>query len=252
MPRLEEALLVALEAERKLSEQRARLPGLLQHDLSNAMCQVTLTASMLTDVRDGEEQARRLTELQGGIKRVNELLTGMKTLFLTRGNPNDFARDDLAAFVAALVREPGVWPEGAPIALDLPERADVVFSPLLLRHVLVNLIGNAVAYCRGTWVRVHLGRTTRENWQLAVANGGPGIPAGDKRYFFDHEPNEEGARTPGVNGLGLYIAQTCVRFHGSVLRVRSRDRLTVLSFPLRSRPQEALVNGRVPPAMFAA
>ena len=170
MPSLEEALFTALEEERKLSEQRALLPGILQHDLANVLCQVSLSASLLTMAHDEEARARGLRDLQGGVKRMSDLLAGMRMLFLTRGGASDFARADLVAFVTALVREPGVWPEGAPITLDLPAAMDVPFSPLLLRHVLVNLIGNAVAYSRGTWVRVRLAKATEASWQLSVAN----------------------------------------------------------------------------------
>src|SRR3954470_2492474 len=46
MPSLEEILFQSLEAERKLSEERALLPGLLQHDLANVLCHVSLSASM--------------------------------------------------------------------------------------------------------------------------------------------------------------------------------------------------------------
>lgn len=234
MPSLEEALFVALEEERKLSEQRAILPGILQHDLANVLCQVSLSASMLTGARDDEERARTLRDLQGGVKRMSDLLAGMRLLFHTRGGAGDFTRGDLVAFITALVHEPGVWPEGAPITLDLPETMPVPFSPMLLRHALVNLIGNAVAYSRGTWVRVRLAKATDASWQLSIANGGPGIPIDHRAYLFELVPAGKAAAKLGSSGLGLYIARMCVRFHGSTLRVRSREKLTVFSFPVHT------------------
>lgn len=239
MSSLEEALVAALEEERRLSEERALLPGILQHDLANVLCQVSLSASLLTTTRDEAEHARCLRDLQGGVKRMTDLLAGMRLLFLTRGGASDFARADLAAFVAALVHEPGVWPEGAPITLDLPDTVMVPFSPLLVRHTLVNLIGNAVAYSRGTWVRVRLARASGGNWQLSVANGGPGIPIDHRPYLFELMPANKAARKIGSSGLGLYIARMCVRFHGSTLRVRSRDNLTVFSFPVRDAQHDS-------------
>ena len=239
MPSLEEALFTALEEERKLSEQRALLPGILQHDLANVLCQVSLSASLLTTARDEDARARGLRDLQGGIKRMTDLLAGMRLLFLTRGGAGDFVRGDLVAFVTALVREPGVWPEGAPVTLDLPETMDVPFSPLLLRHALVNLIGNAVAYSRGTWVRVRLAKATDASWQLSVANGGPGIPVDHRQYLFDLVPASKAATKIGSSGLGLYIARMCVRFHGSTLRARTRDKLTVFSFHVHTAQHDA-------------
>jgi len=251
MHSIEDALLTALEQERKLSEERALLPGILQHDLANVLCQVSLSASMIGTARDEDERARCLRDLQGGVKRMTDLLTGMRLLFLTRGGAGDFAPGDLAAFITTLVREPGVWPAGAPITLDLPETMPTSFSPLLLRHALVNLIGNAVAYSRGTWVRVRLAKASESGWQLAVANGGPGIPIDHQPYLFDLAPGKIATKL-GSSGLGLYIARTCVRFHGSTLRVRSREKMTVFSFHVHGVQHDAPARENRGQAMFAA
>jgi signal transduction histidine kinase len=230
MPSLEEALLRALEEERRLSEERALLPGLLQHDLANVLCQVSLSASVMTSAASDIERARCVRDVLGGVKRMNELLTGMKFLFVTRTGAADFQRGDLAGFVTSLVRSPGVWPPGAPVALELPPTAVCSFSPTLLRHVLVNLIGNAVMYSRDTWVRVRLAKIRGLRWQLTVANGGPGIPANHLPYLFDLAPSANFTGKSAGVGLGLYLARMCLRLHGSQLRLRTRHGLTVFSF----------------------
>lgn len=242
MPSLEEALLQALEEERRLSEERALLPGLLQHDLANVLCQVSLSSAVLSVATDEAERAKCLRDIQGGVKRMSDLLNGMRYLFLTRGGAADYGRGDLAAFVTELVREPGVWPPGAPITLELPARMWCSFSPTLVRHVLVNLIGNAVAYSHGTWVRVRLSPVIGTTWQLSVANGGPGIPADHVPYLFELGNAVKYASKSGSPGLGLYIARMCVRFHGSLLRVRSREHLTVFSFHIRGAQCDLVMN----------
>ena len=240
MPSLEESLLGALEEERRLSEERALLPGLLQHDLANVLCQVSLSAAFLSVASGDQERTRCLRDIQGGVKRMNDLLTGMRHLFITRGGAPDYGRGDLAAFVTELVREPGVWPPGAAITLELPASMWCAYSPTLVRHALVNLIGNAVAYSQGTWVRVRLSPVRGELWQLSVANGGPGIPADHIPYLFALGDKLRYTGKNGSTGLGLYIARTCVRFHGTMLRVRTRERLTVFSFHVRGAQRDAL------------
>ena len=233
MPSLEEALFQALEEERKLSEERALLPGLLQHDLANVLCQVSLSVAVFSSVADGPERERYLRDIQGGVKRMSDLLTGMRLLFLTRSGAADYGPGDLSAFISELVRQPGVWPAGAAITLDLPPALHCAFSPMLIRHTLVNLIGNAVAYSRGTWVRVRLALVRGGLWQVSVANGGPGIPADHMPYLFELGHATKYTGKIGSPGLGLYIARMCLRFHGSVLRVRTRDKFTVFSFNVR-------------------
>jgi signal transduction histidine kinase len=253
MPSLEESLLTALEEERRLSEERALLPGLLQHDLANVLCQVSLSTALLSVAQGDAQRAHSLREIQGGVKRMNELLSGMRHLFLTRGGAPDFGHGDLVAFVRDLVREPGVWPAGAEITLELPDRLECAFSPTLARHILVNLIGNAVAYAGRTWVRVRLAPVCGLSWQLSVANGGPGIPADHMPYLFSLGRTLRYTGKSGRSGLGLYIARTCARFHGSTLRVRTRSGLTVFSFGVRTVAREALaVNGHVSDVSHAA
>lgn len=225
-------MLDTLLAERRLSEERALLPGLLQHDLANVLCQVSLSASWLRSAPTDAEREVALRDVQGGVKRMNDLLGGMRLLFLNRGGVGDFARGDLAAFVTNLVREPGVWPQGAEITLQLPATMWCSFSPTLLRHALVNLIGNAVAYSGKTWVRVRLSPIRGERWQISIANGGPGIPANHVPYLFELRRHANISGKSVQPGLGLYIARMSLRFHGAVLRVRSRPKLTVFTFGL--------------------
>ena len=233
MPPLEETLLEALIAERRLSEERALIPGLLQHDLANVLTQVSLSAEFLARATAPADREQKLRQIQGGVKRMGELLGGMKFLYHTRTGVTDYTRGDLATFISDLVLAPGVWPPGSPITLKLPSTMWCCFSPTLVRHALVNLIGNAVAYSLDTWVRVRLSPICGERWQISVANGGPGIPEIHLPYLFSL------GRHPGIavktnrSGLGLYIARLCVQNHGAVLRLRTRPQLTVFSFAVQ-------------------
>ena len=236
MPQLEDTLLQALIAERRISEERALVPGLMQHDLANVLTQVSLASEFLADAKDAASRAEAARGVRGGVKRMQELLAGMQLLYQTRGGANDFVRADLAAFIKNLAGEPGVWPPGASVTLKLPANLWCSFSPTLLRHALVNLIGNAIAYSVGTWVGVRLSAIRVDRWQVAIANGGPGIPASHLPYLFTLGRNNGVAARSNRPGLGLYIARTCVWSHGSRLRVRTRPGLTVFSFALQAAP----------------
>ncbi len=236
MPQLEDTLLQALIEERRLSEERALIPGLMQHDLANVLTQVSLASEFIDRGPNSAAREEAAREVRGGIKRMADLLSGMQFLYHTRGGVTDYTRGDLAAFIADLTKEPGVWPAGAPITLELPAALQCLFSPTLVRPALVNLIGNAVAYSQGTWVRVRLSPINRERWQIAVANGGPGIPVGHLPYLFSIGRHAGTPVKSSRSGLGLYIARMCVRRHGSTLRVRTRPKLTVFSFALQGSP----------------
>ncbi|MEY2877926.1 MAG: hypothetical protein RLZZ15_306 [Verrucomicrobiota bacterium] len=235
MESLEEPLLEALAEERRLSEERALLPAFLCHDLANVLGGVTLASQLILSGRlSAASHAERLAEIHGGVRRMRELVEGARELYVDRRVPRDFARRDLVAFVRGLVEERGVWPAGAPVALELPARAALVFSPTLLRHVLVNLVGNAIAYSADTWVRVRLARVRGGRWQISVANGGPGIPRDHLPFLFTPDVRLKRDGRVDRSGVGLYVARSCARSHGATLRVRTRPGLTVFGFHLEA------------------
>jgi two-component system, OmpR family, sensor kinase len=84
-----------------------------------------------------------------------------------------------------------------------------------LRHVVDNLLDNAMRYTpRGTPVRVETG--TRDGYAvLAVADSGPGIPAEDRSRVFERFYRGANGRRAGTgSGLGLAIAAELVRRWG--------------------------------------
>jgi signal transduction histidine kinase len=236
---LESALLAALADERKVSEERALIPGLVQHDLANVLCRVTLSASTLGRVTSEDERARVQREIESGLKLMGGLLTGLRCLYETSDGADDFARQDLGVFVGQLVHEVGVWPPGPPIICEGSPSLWSSFSPKLMRHALVNLIGNAVAYSQGSWVRVRISAVRGEKWQLSVANGGPGIPRSDLPYLFELQRRANGSAGSGSRGIGLYLARRCLAAQGMSLRVSSRPALTVFSFSVGSLQRSA-------------
>lgn len=73
-------------------------------------------------------------------------------------------------------------------------------------QVLVNLLDNACKYTpEGQWVRV----TVTGDGQVAIANGGPGIPEGDLPHIFErfYRGDKSRSRETGGAGIGLAIVK---------------------------------------------
>ena len=90
-----------------------------------------------------------------------------------------------------------------------------------LQRALANLVDNAIKYTPaggGVTVRVGVDGTMAE---LAVADTGPGIPAGDLPHLFERFYRGDRARNLPGNGLGLALALAVARAHGGDIDVRS-------------------------------
>jgi signal transduction histidine kinase len=153
---------------------------------------------------------------------------------------------DLAAVCAQIVDEV-VSATGAVgrIALRVePGLPRAHADPDLLRHVLGNLLGNAVKYSpEGSPVRLDLGRVDGDA-RFIVEDHGIGIPPGDRGALFEafSRGSNVGAR-PGT-GLGLLIVKRCVETHEGTIQVDSElgrgtavtVRLPVFAIPSRTEP----------------
>lgn len=96
----------------------------------------------------------------------------------------------------------------ADIALIRTIPADLPFvcaDPVLLHHVLANLIDNALRHARA---RVELAaRTDGAVLLLDVMDDGPGVPEEERSRIFERFVRLDGADTGGGSGLGLAIVK---------------------------------------------
>lgn len=100
------------------------------------------------------------------------------------------------------------------VPADLPlVRAD----PVLLRHVLINLIDNAA---RHATMRIGIVAKDRgQRVELAIEDDGPGIPGGQEDAIFDRFVRLAGDDRTGGTGLGLSIAKGFAEAMGASLTV---------------------------------
>lgn len=94
---------------------------------------------------------------------------------------------------------------------------------MLMRHILVNLLTNAIKFSKpGTEVLLEASAKPREV-VFQVQDRGIGIPEAEQRKIF--EPfyrSRNVAHVPGT-GLGLVVVKRCIERHGGTLEIESRE-----------------------------
>jgi signal transduction histidine kinase len=123
---------------------------------------------------------------------------------------------DVRAELEQLVAEfaPLADARGAHVAADLAAVPSVALQPDALRHIVLNLLDNAVKYGpRGQTVRITLtseGAAVR----IAIDDEGPGVPSADRERIW--RPYQRGSTVGGIagSGVGLSVVHDVVAQHG--------------------------------------
>jgi len=175
-------------------------------------------------VRDEAEYRDALATVAQQSARLARLVEDM--LVLARadagGYPMVRAEVDLDAVVDGCVRD--LAPRASAKEIRVTSRlqpVSVVADEALLRRMVGNLIGNALAYTPpgGT---VDVTMVNRPGTiSIQVADTGPGIPAGDRERVFERFVRLDPARGEGGAGLGLSIARWVAEAHGGQVELLS-------------------------------
>ncbi|GGH14028.1 two-component sensor histidine kinase [Alsobacter metallidurans] len=215
----------------------------------------------LTRLRNGAEQALRTAQspddyrqaLEGTIEEADNLIRVFNALLMIAraeaGSAHDGVSDfDLAEMARDVVElyEPVAEEAGVPLTLDVPPGLRLKGSRELVGQALANLVDNAIKYAPrpldpgaapNAQPGVRVSAATRgDAVEIAVADGGPGIPAADRNRVLERFVRLEGARTRPGFGLGLSLAAAVARLHGGVLRLEDNEPglRAVVALPLPS------------------
>jgi heavy metal sensor kinase len=188
---------------------------------------IARTAAQVTlgQRRRGEGEYR---EALGVIAKQTSRLTRLvdDMLVLARADGGGYpvmpAQVRLDQLVAESVREFGAPAEDKNIALSIDvQPTTMTGDEILLRRMVSNLIGNAVAYTPpGGSIDISFAATDN-GLLLRVSDTGPGIPADDQERVFERFVRLDPARAAAGSGLGLAIARWIAEAHGGTLRVES-------------------------------
>jgi signal transduction histidine kinase len=112
--------------------------------------------------------------------------------------------------------------DGERITIVAPEEPVIAsYDRSRLRHVVDNVVGNALKYSSGPVTIVIAG--TASEVRVRVEDRGIGIPAAERAFIFARFGRGTNARSRGISGsgVGLYIAKKIVDVHGGRLDVDS-------------------------------
>ena len=215
---------------RRYETDLAVFDGVVAHDLKAPLAVVRghceAAVEDLAAAPDNEQvRAARaaLVRVVRAVDRMAGLIDTLLAYTTARDAPLRAGDVALGPLVAEVVQERTAYlpPDARPDVYVGP-LPPVLADPAMLRHVLDNLIGNALKYVRpGVPARVDVtaSRVAGGGVQVEVADRGIGIPEADKPEVFETFHRSATAAGYAGTGLGLAICKRIVQRHGGEIGV---------------------------------
>jgi signal transduction histidine kinase len=192
------------------------------HELRTPLAAVRVQADNVVRALDAQQREAAMTQLSGGIERLQHLVEQLLELARLESSPAlRRARVDLAGIARDCLVEHAT--EAAArrmeLALEVQGESWLDGDARAVRSLLDNLVGNALKYAAaGTAVVVAISREP-SCLCLSVRDHGPGIDAGARERMLERFRRGEHGATG--SGLGLAIAAEAARRHGARLELRT-------------------------------
>jgi PAS domain S-box-containing protein len=211
---------------RRYENDLAVFAGVVAHDLKTPLTVMRGHCEAAQEALEGgglDPRASMLRVLRA-VDRMSAMIDTLLAYSMARDAPLDAETVDLTGLVADVVQDRTAHLSGdqrPEVHLDgLP---DVCADPAMIRHVLDNLIGNALKYVGpGARARIDVTAVPVEGtgWaRIDVADRGIGIPDEEKPAVFEKFHRAHASAGYAGTGLGLAICKRIVERHGGEIGV---------------------------------
>jgi signal transduction histidine kinase len=212
----------------EINQSKSEFVSMLSHDFRNPLNRILLSAGLLQDYDQKLSDEKKITHLKlirSAIKNLTQLLE--EITFIGKADSGQLQCQliplDLKSFCHKLVEELQLFTvEKYQLIFTCQEDlGEALWDETLLRHILDNLLANAIKYSQeGGTVRFDL-RSYEKTVIFQIQDQGIGIPKEDQPRLFQPFNRARNVGTIPGTGLGLAMVKKCVEAHGGEISMMS-------------------------------
>ncbi|SDH44103.1 PAS domain-containing sensor histidine kinase [Chitinophaga filiformis] len=204
-------VMAALDKEKELSELKSRFVSMASHEFRTPLSTILSSAFLVNQYTTEADQPKRSKHIQRIISSVT-LLTEVLNDFLSVGKIEEGGVQvrsitfDIVQHINGTIQElQDIVQEGQQITYEHQGATSVNLDPSLLKHILLNLLGNAIKFSgKHTVIAVHT-EHTGNSVILKVKDAGIGISQEDQQHLFERFFRGNNVSNIQGTGLGLHI-----------------------------------------------
>ncbi len=229
-----------ITAEIEREEARTDLMAMIGHDLRNPLTSILGYSEMLLETMEPGEERAAVGQIRTAGRRLESLAFELLTISRMERNAYEpyIEEVDVAALLADII---AYMPEGSRVKVAAPAVAIVRSDAGVIRHVLENLMSNALKFSSAP-ARVVVELTLPgERLRVRVSDSGIGIPASDLPLVFNRATRGGNVGARRGTGLGLSFVKRLVDSLGGSVSVKSVEgRGTTFDVQLPNAPPETM------------
>jgi signal transduction histidine kinase len=224
----ESSLQQQLQEYQEKAALKSRLVEIVSHEFRNPLNTILFSVELLKRYHEQISDDKRHTyfeRIDGAVQRMNQLIDDVLMIDATKAG--DLLFQPFAVDLVAFCKE--VIQEFQPYTGDVVEfMGEISIDPVvmvdekLIRHILTNLIANAIKYSpQGAMVEFHL-TLDAQKVVFTIRDQGIGITLDDQAQLFTAFYRGRNARRIPGTGLGLSIVKQCAELHRGTVTVESQ------------------------------
>jgi signal transduction histidine kinase len=216
---------------KEINQFKSEFVSMLSHDIRNPLNTILLAAGLLQNDDDKVTKEKKLSHYQlirSAIKNMAYLLD--EASFIGKADSDKLECElmvmNLSAFCREIVAENQLAAGEKHVTLIFTvhgELEEALADESLLRHILGNLLNNAIKYSLPSGTVLFELIRQEKTVLFRIQDSGIGIPKEDQKQLFQpfHRADNVG-KIPGT-GLGLAIVKKCVDRHKGEILVSSQE-----------------------------
>lgn len=221
-------LRLALEKEKELSELKSRFVSMASHEFRTPLSTVLSSAYLISKYTETDDNSKREKHVQRIISSVN-MLTDILNDFLSVGRIEEgkiqvrYTSFNIKQQVQSTITElNGLLKKDQQVRYTHEGDEDVELDPGLLKHIIMNLVSNAIKFSPEE-ATIDVGsRTSGRRLTLTFRDRGMGIPEEDQQHLFERFFRGTNVTNIQGTGLGLHIVSKYAELMNGTVSCSSR------------------------------
>lgn len=203
-------LTAALDKEKELGELKSRFVSMASHEFRTPLSTILSSAYLMKQYEAEDDQPKRNKHIQRIVNSVT-LLTDILNDFLSVGKIEEGkiqvrnTNFDVPVHIETVIQEmQGIIKEDQSLEYKHSGDAEVFLDPSLFKHIVMNLLGNAIKFSKSDG-EISILTEVEEGWfKLVVKDNGMGMSKEDQQHLF--ERFYRGANVSNIQGTGLGLS----------------------------------------------